>query len=332
MIVHELSRVLDETLRTLVPKRTRCALVGFPDHSNVGDSAIWLGEQAFLAKLGAEIVYTCSTGTYAEGELRARLGEGMILIHGGGNLGDLWPEHQALREQVVGAFRSHRIVQLPQSIWFDDRRNVARARAVFDQHPDFTILARDAQSLELARSNFEASSLLCPDMAFALGPLDRSVGPIRDILCLLRSDKESRAALGSALPADAVAVDWLEDRSSARLWLANRLSRGRVRRALDQRLPTLERVRRRVWNGLAAERVARGCALLGQGRVVVSDRLHAHILSLLLGIEHVVLDNSYGKLASFYRSWTSTSELTHWATSLEEAIAVSRALIEKARR
>ena len=44
--------------------------------------------------------------------------------------------------------------------------------------------------------------------------------------------------------------------------------------------------------------------MLSTGGLVVTDRLHAHILSLLLDIPHVLLDNSYGKVAGFADQWT----------------------------
>ena len=69
----------------------------------------------------------------------------------------------------------------------------------------------------------------------------------------------------------------------------------------------------------ARARVARGCALLSSGRVVITDRLHAHILSLLLGIPHAVLDNSYGKLGRFLDQWLPGTAGVHRAESLRDA-------------
>jgi exopolysaccharide biosynthesis predicted pyruvyltransferase EpsI len=66
--------------------------------------------------------------------------------------------------------------------------------------------------------------------------------------------------------------------------------------------------------------------MLSEGRVVVTDRLHGHILCLLLGIPHIVLDNSYGKLRSFDETWTRTSTLTHWAASLDDAVQLAHRL------
>ena len=49
--------------------------------------------------------------------------------------------------------------------------------------------------------------------------------------------------------------------------------------------------------------------MLSAGRVVLTDRLHAVILSCLLGRPMVALDNNYGKIGSFVDTW-----LTDWPT------------------
>jgi exopolysaccharide biosynthesis predicted pyruvyltransferase EpsI len=64
-------------------------------------------------------------------------------------------------------------------------------------------------------------------------------------------------------------------------------------------------LREHLYDRLADARVRRGLDLLSSGRYVIADRLHAHILALLLGIPHHALDNSYGKLAAFIDAWTS---------------------------
>ena len=49
--------------------------------------------------------------------------------------------------------------------------------------------------------------------------------------------------------------------------------------------------------------VAAGVELLQPGRLIVSDRLHAHILSSLMRRPHLMLDNSYGKIARYIACW-----------------------------
>ncbi len=156
------------------------------------------------------------------------------------------------REAVIRAFPRNRIIQLPQSIWFSDSRNLAKARTAFDSHPDLTILVRDRRSLEFARNEFRATSVLCPDMAFALGPLRRPVAPDRDIVCLLRQDIESMGLGSASTELNAVPVDWVADRKSVRLGLDYVLARQHRRLPwLSERCATLlAPLYRGVWEGL----------------------------------------------------------------------------------
>lgn len=329
-VVEELRRTFTETLGNLIRPGERCALVGFPDHPNVGDSAIWLGERAFLTRHRARVVYTCAQW-YSPAGLQSRVRNGKILIHGGGNLGDLWAEHQEFREKIIRDFPDNSIIQLPQSIHFNDRRNLARARAVFDGHADLTILVRDQRSLDIARNEFRARSLVCPDAAFALGALHRRLAPERDCVWLLRTDTESIEHGPVPVTSNDTLVDWLEDRDSAYLRLNRQLKRyGQPPRA--SYAPFVRLLQGRAWEGLARERVRRGCEMLSRGQVVITDRLHGHILSLLLGIHHIFLDNNYGKLTSFYETWTRESNLTHWARSINEAAALTSDLRGRLRR
>ena len=77
---------------------------------------------------------------------------------------------------------------------------------------------------------------------------------------------------------------------------------------------------------LAAQRLERGCRILLRGGVIVTDRLHGHILSLLLGLPNVIMDNNYGKIRSVYETWTRGCPLVSWAESPSEALAIARQL------
>jgi pyruvyl transferase EpsO len=53
--------------------------------------------------------------------------------------------------------------------------------------------------------------------------------------------------------------------------------------------------------------------------VVITDRLHAHLLALLLDIPHAALDNSYGKLGRFLDAWTGEAAALHRAPTMADA-------------
>jgi pyruvyl transferase EpsO len=323
-----LSREIDAVLEPLLPPGMRCALLDFPAHSNVGDSAIWLGEQAWLRRRGCELVYTCDTATYSPGHL-ARRDPDVVLLHGGGNLGDFWAEHQRFRECVIESFPGRRMILLPQTIHFLHEANIAEARRVFGAHKSLTLLCRDRVSLEFARAELGCPCLLCPDMAFALGPcLPRPGAPEVDGVWLARTDAESRGRTDcQSVPqtASVERLDWLEEPATALSEQYQSLA-GRLELAPPD-WPALADALLRTCEPLARERLERGCRILARGRVVITDRLHGHILCLLLGIPHVLLDNNYGKVGRFHRTWTRAWPLVRWAGSPAEAIELGRALL-----
>lgn len=313
------------TLAPLVQGYTTGALVDFPDHSNVGDSAIWVGEIAWLAESGIHIGYRCDTATYSRRQLERAAPSGPIFIHGGGNLGDLWQRHQRLRETVIRDFHDRPIIQLPQTVYFQRSEALSRARQVFDGHPDLTLLVRDTPSLELVRTEFRARSALCPDMAFYIGPLARERAPDVDILWLRRRDREASEDAGPAA-SDVVLCDWLDD-GVPPLRRARHVLRTLAARA-PRKLSVLRRTLGAAYDTQARQRLRAGCRLLGRGKVVITDRLHAHILCLLLGIPHVLLDNNYGKVRRVHDTWIADAPQVRWATSPSEAVALARSLLQ----
>jgi len=122
----------------------RYALVDFPDHANVGDSAIWLGEVAMLrAVTGNDPDYVCTWDGFDPDAFARASPHGVLFLHGGGNLGDIWPHHQQFRERMVAQVRDRRIVQLPQSIHFRDPARLTPFAEAVAAHPDFHLYVRD---------------------------------------------------------------------------------------------------------------------------------------------------------------------------------------------
>ena len=78
------------------------------------------------------------------------------------------------------------------------------------------------------------------------------------------------------------------------------------------------------FNAAARQRFGRGIRQISRARAIVTDRLHVHILSMLLGRPHAVLDNSYGKIARFMAAFTGGTDLTYRATSLADALEWAR--------
>jgi exopolysaccharide biosynthesis predicted pyruvyltransferase EpsI len=334
-LLENLRASIDEVLRPLVPEGTRCALMDFPNSGNVGDAAVWHGERTWLDRNGVELVYASDRYTFSKAKLKKELRDGVILLSGGGNLGDLWPGFQTFRESVISDFRDNRVIQLPQSVRFVDPANAERASKIFNSHPNLHLLLRDYESLERARELFTAPSELCTDMAFAQDPPVPNVSPVRDVLWLCRTDLESDGSWAGPAT-ELLAHDWLIDAAphlglpaSRRAGYAiNRLFSAVVRRS-PPRIPGLGLLASATYDRRARQRVDRGCRILSRGRVVVTDRLHGHILCCLLGVPHVVSSDRFAKLRSFYDTWTKGFSTATFMDSIDDAFVRAEELLAR---
>lgn len=327
---------VDRRLVEVLKGSSKVALLDFQDHWNTGDSAIWLGQLATLRRIGVTVVYQCSAHDYDPVLLKQYVGDQPILLSGGGNLGDLWLLHQLLRERVINDFPDNPVIQLPQSICFNENDRRDYFGKLLKKHSNFVLMARDLSSYLFARDELGANTILSPDMAFGLDPSWLgSYWPQQapaDVMWLKRADKESQT-IDLRVPEDWIVCDWLEQQASddqqqwdaaaalgARIgqlrWAL--LEKQQADRALSELALTYER--------LAELRLQRGLNLLAKGKVILTDRLHAHILALFLNRPSVIMDNSYQKLWGAFSAWTSLSEQSHWVDSKQQALALAQAL------
>lgn len=312
-----------ECLGPFAPKGEPFALVDFPDHYNVGDSAIYAGELAFFDRqVGRPADYVSSLSTY-RADIDPFCPEGVVFHHGGGNFGDVWPRHHEHRLDVIRRYRHRKIVQLPQTLHFSsESARDETARAIAD-HPDYTLMVRDEASLDLARLHFDCETILCPDAAYNLRRLKADRAPDRDVIVLLRKDHEApQVDLGGVLSAYGEPVDWKSPNYEARPML--RLA---FERLVSPRFPksrALMALRERSFRLFAARLVRWGVNLIGRARFLISDRLHAHIIASLMRMPHIALDNSYGKIGSYIAAWgdDGLATLASGPEDLKAALAV----------
>lgn len=307
LLIAKMQKTIDTILRPHVPSHGKIALIDFPNYANVGDSAIWLGQTKYFDNYHhIKPSYISAQHNFDPVEMQNAIGEdGVIFISGGGNFGDLWKSHQIFREHVIQKFPSRKIVQLPQSIHFDSSTALKRAADIINAHSDFTLLVRDEASLRIAQDNFQCKIELCPDTAFCLGPLRPPALPSCSQLMLLRTDKER---VDSAVAIDSTrSVDWINDDKNQ---YPSKIDK--IRNIFYAFLPcarTKAEARLDEYHRISSSRLNRGLSLLSSAEEVISDRLHAYILSLLLGIPCRPLDNSYGKINNFIKTWAENEEV-----------------------
>lgn len=326
-------------VRAALPDDRPVGLVNFPNHGNPGDDAIWLGAEQVLADLQVPVAYRASWLSWSVDGMRSALADGgPVLLTGGGNFGDLYRNQQATRERVLAEATDRRVVQLPQTIDFADPEALERSCRLCDAHPDLVVMAREEASTERARRWFSAPVELVPDLAFALVPHDRPAAARTDVLWLARDDVEARHPAGERPAREGVErLDWLGQVDDEPPWSPKARRALKENRKLNVRLqeaPTaaarLGPVLAATFAPLAEQWVARGEAILSRGRVVITDRLHGHLLALRCGIPSVVMANTTGKVEGVHHLHTAGHPLVRWAQDPEQALAEAHGLLAEA--
>lgn len=294
---------LKEVIEPLCIGFSSYALLDFPAHSNVGDSAIYLGEIALFDKIFKKPPSYVCTKKNSAADIRKFAPDGIIFLHGGGNFGDIWPAHQKFFERILRRYPEIKIVQLPQSIHFNSKDAIDKTANAIRNHKDFTLLVRDHKSYEFAKTNFDCDIKLCPDSAYALSDLQiESPNITRDVLCLLRTDKERYLSPSEKTTLEGLGPveDWLKEKSvkTGADRLVNLLFR-----CLPWMRSDLMKKKELMFRRHAQIRVDRGLSQLSTANLVVTDRLHVHILSSLLKKDHFVLDNFYNKIQNYINTW-----------------------------
>lgn len=344
-----------------------CALLNYPDHPNIGDHLIWLGEVFYLTDvLKTKIKYTAADNRDFSGEVMERqVGKAPIIFHGGGSLGDLWSEHQEFREHIISKYRDRPIIIMPQSIYFASSANLKIAANVFNSHPNLTLFTRDNYSYEFAVKHFcNCQVIKTPDMAFQMvnmPGLTSNPNQKHSILYHCRKDKElNQVSSPTSIELPNLAVeDWVSYKwknwnsyksmfrtSQAWPWRIRsiiRLVREGRRRELTNSTEWISWQVRQQFHSYTAKfdtlynptmhRISwslmhSGVYQLRRHRLVITNRLHGHILCILLGIPHVFLSNSYHKNEAFYESWTYQVPFCRFVKETSQVRIAAQELLE----
>ena len=235
----------------------------------------------------------------------------VILITGGGYFGDVWRKAWDNVMNTIERYPDNPIIILPNTIFYNDKNVMYSDAKRLAKIKRLTICVRDKVSYQIAKENFDNEIRLVPDMAYhiSLDYINQWRHPQTDkVLYLKRIDKE----LGSTdITIDATEVD-------VRDWptMDGRATIGE-RVFYKSRALCFKTKTNCVWLHTFAEwfekelgyyiyrksMTRRGVKFVSAYKEVYTTRLHVMILSTLLGKKVHYIDNSYGKLSSFYNTW-----------------------------
>ena len=176
----------------LIKDKNDVFYLDYPLHLNVGDLLIYHGTEQFFTDHNIRVTLKRSEFDVDIEELKQKITPNTtILLHGGGNFGDLYPQHQNLRETIIRMFPNNRVIVLPQTLFYKSQETLEKSAALFRQHQDCHLLARDERTAN-AFKQFSPNVYLSPDMAHELyGTLPTKNTQTGQSLYFLRKDIEA---------------------------------------------------------------------------------------------------------------------------------------------
>lgn len=269
-----------------------------PFHTNTGDILIFKGTIDYLKKKKGKCL---DIGSRVTANLN-KVKEGtIILLHGGGNFGDIYGGSNPFRLKVIEKFPNNRIIIIPQSIHYNSIEKQESDFKKLKLHNNLYVLLRDNVSLSLAENYLPNNSFLCPDMAFCISNsyLEKysKKKPTKSVFLLKRIDKEKVKSNDELNIKYEETGDWplFDKRTFITRWLG-----------------ILTKCRRFITNKPVyyfakyihfPVNMHIGLSFLSKFDTIYSDRLHGTIAAILLKRKIIILDNSYGKSTRFYNTF-----------------------------
>lgn len=278
----------------LLQEKTVCYL-DIPVHFNTGDLLIYKGTEQFIKENNINVIYRSDCNHYSHRQIKKC---DVILLHGGGNLGDLYDKHQNFREKIISKYKEKIIIILPQTIYFNSPLNFEKTKKIFSSHPNLYLYVRDKKSLSIGEK-LTSNVKLMPDMAYSLHPLI-SINEINNsssgykIINLVRRDIEKNNITNHSIIKKP--FDW-DDliTNNHKLW--------RKVYNISAKFPILNKKSISLWEKTSDEIVFISQNYFYMHDIIYTDRLHGIILSTLLGKKIYLTDNSYGKNSSYINAW-----------------------------
>lgn len=310
-----------------LPSAPRAFVLLAADYGNIGDLAITAAQRNFIAQAakGHHVVPVPISATRELiRSLRKQVVPGdLVTIIGGGNMGSLYPDIEELRQLVIRSFPKNRIVCFPQSLdWTQSRESdsaLAGILRTYSRHPDLHVFARESVSRDKLHSLFAGHPNVrigyVPDVVLSVSAaelgFDGRPEPSGILLCM-RDDRER-----SLSPEQLAQLrKTLEDTGQAITVTDTHAGGARLDEAH------------------CAHLLADKLAQFAGARLVVTDRLHGMILSLVAGTPCLVLPNSNHKIRQTWQDWLHDVPQLRFVepAQLPELPAVVGALLAAPRR
>ena len=168
-------------------------LMGVPHHANIGDLAIAYSEEKMIKELFPNnklyIMQEEKLDICAKKVKSFVNDDDIILLHGGGNIGDTYIMPEKGRRTVISTFPNNKIIVFPQTAFFEDTGALDISKRIYNAHKHLVLIAREKMSYQFMKKNFGSAKIyLTPDIVMTLKEVSNK--PRNGVLLMFRRDKE----------------------------------------------------------------------------------------------------------------------------------------------
>lgn len=284
----------------------RLYLLNIPSHGNLGDHLLSVAEHEFFKDNfpNLQIVPVTSSDLYysIKISLSSVRPNDILCITGGGFLGSLYDEEERFFT-ILNMFPHNKVVVLPQTIYYENnikgQKALNRAKLYYKAHNNLYVVARDRNTYELLNEvlmkGHEDRIAYTPDLALYI---NKPLNSVRDgILWCLRNDAEicdSNNSLIKILADQVYNLGIKEEHTDTYVSypISYELEEEEVRKKLEQ---------------------------FSRAKLVITDRLHGMIYSVITGTPVIAMDNISGKVGQVYKQWLESLDYVKFVSSVDDA-------------
>lgn len=292
--------------------KNRIFIIGTPTHGNLGDQAIAYAEQKIVEDYFSDYEICEINALDIIKHLKSLRNnikkDDILVLHGGGNLGNQYVEEEELRRKIILQFKNNKVILFPQTIYFTDdavgKVEFNKTKAIYGKHKDLTLVSRENTSYEIMKQAFINNKvILSPDIVMYLNKTHPKY--IRNgALTCIRKDVESilsvenREKIKNMLEINydnLIITDTMAELTTSE----NRVVKYMVNR--NQRKKMLNRK----WDQFK------------KAELVVTDRLHGMVFCAITSTPCIVIGNYNHKVKDTYK-WIEKLNYIKFVDNIDE--------------
>ena len=282
-------------------KEKKLFFIGSETFGNLGDGMIAETMNAFCRHCLPEIeVEEYPLSIYWNQKrylLSAIQPDDIIVMSGGGNFGNKYPEAQEVKRDIVRTWKQNKKIIFPQTVYYLDGtdESLREDESLFCAENHVVLFTRDRRSFDFAREHFTCEIKLAPDIVLARN-MQKPVKREDRIVLLLRGDSEK-----------AVSADELE--AVAGLVCGT---------GMEVCYTDLQVIYHGADILVRKKEISKKLDLVRSSRLVVTDRLHGMIIAAVTGTPCLVFPNFNFKVKGTYE-WLSYLPYLRFAENIGQA-------------